>query len=428
MKNVVTAGNTYEVGLMMKSKLIIIIAMSLFLAGCDRSSQSPAMQEDKTAVTSVENALTESVNDTVPEADNQEALTDDVNNTEEAATTIVELFREHNLMVGTCLAPEMLNRRESEELILNQFNSITMENAMKPDYILNKRKSIETGDIVVEMNPDVIRMLDWAKENHMAVRGHTLIWHSQTPDWIFYEDFDTSKELAGRDVMLSRMDSYIHQVFDFIIDNGYSDVFYAYDIVNEAWNDDGSMRESNWLTTIGEDYLWQAFNYANSYAPAGIDLYYNDYNEQYKSDALIKFVETLVDEDGNYLIDGIGLQAHLYTNDNINTYFNAIEKLSSTGLKVEITELDVSLGAWNNFLPGTDDNLKKQGKYYYEFVNKLFEKVDSGALNMDALTFWGFCDEMSWRKEAYPLLFGENLEPKYAYYGVIQMKEKCGFE
>ena len=129
-----------------------------------------------------------------------------------------------------------------------------------------------------------------------------------------------------------------------------------------------------------------------------------------------------------YLIDGIGLQAHLYTNDNINTYFNAIEKLSAAGLKLEITELDVSLGAWNNFLPGTDENLKNQGKYYYEFVNTLFEKVDAGVLNMDALTFWGFCDTMSWRKEAYPLLFDGNLEPKYAYYGVIQMKEKCGFE
>ena len=128
------------------------------------------------------------------------------------------------------------------------------------------------------------------------------------------------------------------------------------------------------------------------------------------------------------MIDGIGLQAHLYTNDNINTYFNAIEKLSAAGLKLEITELDVSLGAWNIFLPGTDENLKNQGKYYYEFVNTLFEKVDAGVLNMDALTFWGFCDTMSWRKEAYPLLFDGNLEPKYAYYGVIQMKEKCGFE
>lgn len=411
----------------MKSKYVFLIAsiITLSLVGCNVSIKSPT--SDLGVEASTDN---ETTSDDISNDNNTENQFDDVDSQEEAlmiVPTILETFSEHNLKVGTCLSPEMINREETEELIRTQFNSITMENALKPDYILNKKKSIETGDIVVDINSDVIKMLDWAKANNMAVRGHTLIWHSQTPDWIFYEDFDTSKELVNRDVMLSRMDSYIHQVFDFLIDNEYSEIFYAYDIVNEAWNDDGSMRESNWLATIGDDYLWHAYNYANMYAPDNIDLYYNDYNEQYKSNALVKFVETLVDDEGNYLIDGIGLQAHLYTNDNINSYFNAIEKLSATGLKLEITELDVSLGSWNNTLPGSDDNLKVQGKYYYDFINKLFEHIDSGTLNMDSLTFWGFCDSMSWRREASPLLYDDSLEPKYAYYGVVQLKNMCGY-
>lgn len=334
-----------------------------------------------------------------------------------------ELFAEHNMKVGTCLTTQMIDNPTTSRLILDQFNSITMENSMKPDYIFNKQKSMETGDLVVEFNNDMIKMLDWAKANDMAVRGHTLVWHSQTPDWIFYEGFDTKNAFVSRDVMLKRMESYIKQMFEKLEEAGYADMFYAYDVVNEAWMEDGSMRESNWRTIIGDDYLWDAFYYANKYAPENIHLFYNDYNEQFKADTLVKFVNTLVDEDGNYLIDGIGLQAHLYTEDDLNGYFRAVEKLASTGLIVELTELDVSLGAWQKTLKGTDDNLRVQGKYFYDLVKGLFERADDGTIQMDALTFWGFADHMSWRKNASPLLYYKDLTPKYSFYGAMQMPE-----
>ena len=184
----------------------------------------------------------------------------------------------------------------SQEFIKKNFNSITFENELKPDYVFNKEKSIAAGDLVVEFSKDTIALLDWCKENGMAVRGHTLIWHSQTPNWIFYENFDESGAMAGRDVMLARMESYIRQVFELLDSMGYSDMFYAYDVVNEAWMEDGTMRTwwANWYTTIGEDYLWYAFHYADKYAPEHIDLFYNDYNEQYKKDTLYNFVNTLV--------------------------------------------------------------------------------------------------------------------------------------
>ena len=142
--------------------------------------------------------------------------------------------------------------------------------------------------------------------------------------------------------------------------------------------------------------------------PADVELYYNDYNEQYKTGALLEFVDTLKDENGNFLIDGVGFQAHLYTGDNLNKYFRTIDSISATGLKIQITELDVSLGTWQNTLEPTDVNLKVQGKFYYDLVNGLFERKDAGTLSMDSLTFWGFADELSWRKEASPLLFDQN--------------------
>lgn len=334
--------------------------------------------------------------------------------------SIKSLFDQHQIKAGTCLSPQMIDYPKAAELIVSQFNSVTMENAMKPDYILNRKKSMEADDLIVEFNSDAIKMLDWAKENNMSMRGHTLIWHSQTPDWIFYENFDTSKEFVSRDVMLSRMESYISQVFSYLIDNGYADMFYAYDIVNEAIMEDGTFRDSNWKNIIGDDYIWHAFNFARKYAPDNIDLYLNDYNEQFKAAAVVKFVGSLVDENGNYLLDGIGLQAHMYTQDSLPKYFMAVDKLAGTGLKLQITELDVGLGAWQNVLEANDENLRKQGQFYYDLINGIIERIDAGSISMDSITFWGFADSMSWRKEASPLLYDASLNPKYAFYGVMQ--------
>ena len=203
---------------------------------------------------------------------------------------------------------------------------------------------------------------------------------------------------------------------------------YAYDVVNEAWMENGTIRKNHWSEIIGDDYLWYAFYFADKYAPESIDLYYNDYNEQFKTTTLLNFVNTLVDEDGRYLIDGIGLQAHLYTTDSLDQYFNTIDALGETGLKLQLTELDVCLGKYQAPAAGSDENLKKQGRFYYDLINGLFERVDDGRIKMDALTFWGAFDSMSWRKEYKPLLYDSLYKPKYALYGAMQMKEYAGFD
>ncbi len=383
--------------------LLLMVAITATLLGCSTQKKKDVPMQD-----------------TLIQNENEDST---MTNTEDYS--LRDFFSKHNMKIGTCLTPNMTKLKS--DLLLSQFNSVTLENSMKPDYILSKSKSQETGEIVVEFNNDMITMLDWAKSNHMAVRGHTLIWYSQTPSWIFYEDFDTNKGLADRDSMLSRMESMISQVFNKLDEAGYLELFYAYDIVNEAWMEDGSMRDCKWRETIGDDYLWYAFYYADKYAPESVDLYYNDYNEQFKASTLVSFVETLVDTDGRSLIDGIGLQAHLYTKDSIDKYLKTLDTLSATGLKLQITELDVCLGAYQEVLDPTDENLRLQGQFYYSLLKGILERVDAGTLKMDALTFWGYQDGYSWRKEGSPLLYDAGDQPKYSYYGVLQMKEQAGY-
>ena len=420
--------------------LLLIVVMIFSLSGCNSSgtdqNASPTVTES--VKEDPETTPTDAVADVTPTAEPTEApATPTPTEAVPTATptpdpvegkSLKDLFAEHGMKVGTCLNMQMVNRTGVKNIILNNFNSVTMENEMKPDSILNQTKSKTEGKIVVEFRSDALKMMEWAKENNYSMRGHTLIWYSQTPEWIFHEDFDSSNPYVDRDTMLERMEGYIRDVFQTIEDLGYTDLFYAYDIVNEAWLDNGQIRKNHWTEIIGDDYLWYAFYYADKYAPESIDLYYNDFNEQFKTQALVKFVNTLVDEDGRYLIDGIGLQAHLYTNDDLNSYFNTLDTLGETGLKLQLTELDVCLGSYQHPLTGNDENFKKQGRFYYELIKGIFERVDEGKVNMDALTFWGITDTMSWRKEYKPLLYNELLRPKYALYGVFQLKEYAGFE
>ncbi len=368
----------------------------------------------------------------VEQNDEEKPKATEVPNTQEdekiAAETLQSLFAKYDMKAGVCLSDYMIGKKGCTKIIKEQFNSVTFENHLKPDAILNQKESVKAGDLVVKFGYTTKQLLDWCVENGMAMRGHTLVWYSQTPNWIFYEDFDTNKSLVSREVMLARMESYIKQVFELLEEGDYLEHFYAYDVVNEAWMEDGTKRDNLWMQTIGDDYMWYAFYYADKYAPEYVDLYYNDYNEQFKTDTLYDFVQTLVGEDGNYLIDGIGFQAHLYTEDSLEDYFATVDKLGSMGLKISLTELDVCLGSWPEIKPATEENLRVQGQFYYNLINGLLQRVSEDKIEMDSLTFWGFTDSLSWRKERNPMLYDKAYQPKYAYYGALQMKEYAGFE
>lgn len=417
---------------MKKFLVSICIILSMVIVGCRGTevmadSASEAVSEDvtteNTSNTSAEEMASEDIaaEDTSAPLDTADETAEDAQKVQEPET-IKDLFEAHGVKAGTCISQKMIFDPNYSGLITEQFNSVTLENALKPDAILNQSASKKADDIVVEFKSETTNLLDWAKKNNMSMRGHTIIWHSQTPEWIFHEEFNASKDLVSREVMLKRMESYISQVFAQLEEHGYLDMIYAYDVVNEAWEDNGTMRDTLWKQTIGDDYLYWAFYYANQYAPKSVDLYYNDYNEQFKYAAVTDFIKNLKDEDGNMLIDGIGLQAHLYTQDNLDLYFKAVDEYAKCGIKVSLTELDVALGSYRNKLPNDDANLETQGQWYHDLIEGLLSRKDAGTLNLDSITFWGVSDNLSWRGEQYPLLYDKDLNPKPAYDGVMQKK------
>lgn len=416
--------------------VFMMVLMLVFAAGCAKKEEpqaanTEASSEGETNTTKVE------ATPTVAVAEDKAAVEETTTEEESEAASgqepavveggIMDVYAQYGMKAGTCLSDMMLTDSKFKDIITENFNQITLENYTKPDYILNKEKSIATGELTVEFNKNTTDLLDWAKNNGMNVRGHVLVWYSQTPDWIFYEGFDKSKKLVDRDTMLTRMESYIKQVFEQLELLGYSDSFYAYDVVNEAIMEDGSYRDCLWKQIIGDDYIWQAFKFADQYAPESIKLYYNDYNEQFKTNHIVKLAKSLVDESGRSLIDGIGCQGHLYTQDSINNYLTTLKAFSALGLDVQITELDVSLGTWQNILEGTDDNLKAQGKYYYELISKIIEQNAAGTTKVSGITFWGFADNLSWRRDRSPLLFDKTMAPKYAYSGAKLDKANAGY-
>ena len=429
------------------ASVMIMVLMLLAMTGCDKTDNdkivdTAAVVEDDKEIIPVEDNVSkeedsatdiEVIDDgTASEAEELTPTEPAEKATSDQITAVIEggikdVYEQYGIKAGTCLSDAMITQSKYTDIITENFNSITHENFMKPDYLISKSKSIETGELSVEFTKRTTDLLDWAKSNGMSMRGHVLVWHSQTPDWIFYKNFDKAQGLVDRDTMLTRMESYIKQMFEQLDTLGYADMFYAYDVVNEAINDDGSYRDSLWKQIVGEDFIWYAFSYADKYAPETIKLYYNDYNEQFKTDYIVKLAESLVDDTGRSLIDGIGCQGHLYTGDSIDDYMSMLQAFSATGLDVQITELDVSLGTWQNILKATEENLLAQGQYYYEMVSRIIEENAAGTTNVSGITYWGFVDNLSWRNDRSPLLFDSNLEPKYAYHGARLDYDNAGY-
>ena len=433
---------------------VAILSLLIVIGGCSKKEKEIPNDVDNNIEEAVDDTSSDEVekNDLADENsskedENNEVNTDEINDskTEEEIVEVEEVVEEYIVgelplieggikgvydtqglkNTGTCINGFVI--KTFADNIIDNYNSVTMENDMKPEAILDQTKSVAAGDLIVNYPDRTFELLDWAKENNMQVRGHTLVWHSQTPQWIFYEDFDTKKPLVDRDTMLARMESYIKQNFELLEERGYIDMFYAYDVVNEAVEDNGTLRNSLWKAIIGDDYIWHAFYYADKYAPEHIKLYYNDYNEQFKTEHVVALAESLKDEDGRSLIDGIGCQAHLYTGDSIFKYMKTLEAFSATGLDVQMTEIDVSLGTWQKVLEPTDENLRTQGQYYYDLVNSIIEANKSAKTNVSGITFWGVSDGVSWRRDRSPLLFDLDFKPKYSYFGAAQDKDHSGY-
>jgi endo-1,4-beta-xylanase len=319
--------------------------------------------------------------------------------------------------IGVAVSGRSLQGEEAK-FILKHFNSLTPENSMKMGPIHPKQNfyNWKESDAIV----------DFAQKNHLRVRGHNLCWHEQTPDWMF-KNADGST--VSRDTLLNRLRDHIHTVV-----KRYKGKIYAWDVVNEAIDDNPAkmLRESPWLKIIGEDYIAKAFEYAHEADPKA-QLFYNDYNTERpeKRDRIFNLLQKLVKQ--GVPIHAVGLQGHwsLYEPNN-QELEETIQKFASLGLKVQVTELDVSVYPWEKerrkLRPGEETSYTKtmQDKQSAKYRD-IFSILRKEKKAISGVTFWNVSDRYSWLdtypvqgRKNYPLLFDQNYKPKAAFWGVVE--------
>lgn len=298
--------------------------------------------------------------------------------------------------------------KSQKDLLRKHFNSITAENDMKFIEIQPSE-----GGVTFEKAD---QLAAFAKENGMKMRGHTLVWHNQTPEWVF--------EGADRETLLQRMKEHITAVM-----NRYKGTIFCWDVVNEAVTDEGPvlLRPTKWLEIIGEDYIEKAFEYAHEADPDAL-LFYNDYNESNpeKREKIYKLVKSLVDK--GVPIHGVGLQAHWnLVNPGLEDIRTAIERYASLGLKLHLTELDVSVFNFEDkrtdLTEPTHEVLELQAERYCQ----VFQLLRQYRNHITSVTFWGAADDYTWLsdfpvrgRKNWPFLFDENHQPKESFWKVVQ--------
>jgi endo-1,4-beta-xylanase len=333
--------------------------------------------------------------------------------------------------VGTALnAYRILEKDDNARpLIEKHFNTISPENDMKWERIHPEedRYDFKLADRFVELG----------EKHQMYLVAHCLVWHNQTPDWVFEDD---NGELVSRDILLERMRDHIHTVV-----GRYKGRIDAWDVVNEAVTDDGELRKSRWYKIVGEDYIEKAFQYASEADPEAL-LIYNDYSlaGKAKREGTIRMVKKL--QSAGINIGAIGMQAHYQLEDpELDEVEASIIAFSALDLEVMITELDISvlpspygssvaqvngrfqnspqLDPYTSSLPGA---VQEQLAARYKDLFGLFLKH---ADKISRVTFWGVDDGTSWKnnhpvrgRTNYPLLFDRQYRPKPAFEAVVGLR------
>lgn len=341
-------------------------------------------------------------------------------------TSLKKVFRK-DFYVGAALNGYQASNKDtkSNAIIKQHFNTISPENLLKWGSVHPQpgKYNFQPADNYVALG----------QEHKMFVVGHTLVWHNQTPDWVFE---DGKGNPASKEILEQRMQEHIKTVA-----GRYKGKIHGWDVVNEALNDDGTLRESKWLKIIGEDYLAQAYTLAHQADPKA-ELYYNDYNmwKPAKRDGAIRLVKNL--QDKGIKVDGIGMQGHWgLENPSIAQIEESIVAFSKLG-KVMITELDIDVlpnpsnrnGAdidatfefdekYNVYTQGLPDEVQQKLAKRYADIFALFHKHRD---KISRVTFWGVTDSDSWLnnwpikgRTSYPLLFDRNYQPKPALEAVV---------
>ena len=343
-----------------------------------------------------------------------------------AAPSLKDAYR-GDFVVGAALnSAQIADRARSDAIVKAQFNAISPENALKWENIHPQpdKYDFTTADAYVA----------FGEKNHMFIVGHCLLWHNQTPAWVFR---DENGKLLDRERLLARLRDHIRTIV-----GRYKGRIKAWDVVNEAVGEDGSMRPSLWYTIIGEDYVAKAFEYAHEADPDA-ELNYNDYSlenppKRAGAVALIKKLKA-----AGVPVTTVGLQGH-YSLDwpTIPQLDETISAFAALGVKIAITELDIDVlppatkeetaevtlnvqsdPALNPYGNGLPDAVQQSLTQRY---GELFAEFRSRKDVIDRVTLWGVTDYESWRnnwpvagRTAYPLLFDRACQPKPAFDAVI---------
>jgi endo-1,4-beta-xylanase len=315
-------------------------------------------------------------------------------------------------------------------IINSQFNSITPENVLKWEAIHPRPGAdgynFEPGD----------RYVEFGEKNHMAIIGHTLVWHSQTPRWVFQ---DAEGKPLDREALLARMRDHIHTVV-----GRYKGRIKGWDVVNEALQDNGALRQSQWFRIIGEDYIAKAFQFAHEADPKA-ELYYNDYSLEIpaKRDGAVALIKRLQAQ--GIPVAAIGTQHHdKMKSPALDQVEATIVAFGNLGVKVNVTELDVDVapssqrntsadvaevarqtGGANVYSNSLPDSVQQELAQRYAGLFSVFHKHSDV---IERVTFWGVTDGDSWLNRPgrvnYPLLFDRNGRPKPAFDAIIKAARK----
>ena len=339
-----------------------------------------------------------------------------------------DYFRVGNILNGGTVTNSAITAR-----LLKDCNAIECENETKPDATLVKDGSSNTN-IKVSLR-SCAAIADFCANNGLGFRGHTLVWHSQTPEWFFKENFNQYGNWVSKDVMNQRMESYIKNMFDAFKTQYPSLDLYAYDVCNECVSDDGNRTanaggarepgygdgKSPWVQVYGDNsFVEQAFIYANEYAPDTCKLYYNDYNEywDHKRDCIYNMCKSLYSKG---LLDGVGMQSHVPANATgfagTDSYIEAMHKYLSIGCDLQITELDISV---ENGKYSYDDQAKKYAAIFKAAKDWNENPQSTGRVTL--VQVWGPDDAHSWLKSgSNGLMYDANGNAKAAYSAVTAL-------
>jgi len=347
--------------------------------------------------------------------------------TSQKETASLKDVYKNDFYIGTALSADQIEGKDAkvDSLIKKEFNAITAENIMKSMFVHPQKDKYDfsLSD----------KFVAYGEKNKMFIHGHTLIWHSQLAPWM--------EKIADSTEMKAFMKDHITTIV-----SKYKGRINSWDVVNEALNEDGTLRQSIFLKTLGEKYLVDAFKLAEKADPK-VDLYYNDYNleDPAKRAGAIALIKKIKAAGGK--IDGVGSQGHWNLNSpSLEEIEKSILEYSALGIKVAFTELDITVlpNPWD--LKGADVNQKFEGNpkmnpypeklpdsiqtklaERYASIFKLFLKHKD---KISRVTFWGVYDEQSWLNDwpikgrtNYPLPFDASLRHKQAYDSILKLKK-----